>query len=80
MMQSTKLLNLLLLAIVLLLGSCKTDSQPQETKTETDEKLTVTSRLRAEPDRLNPVMSWRGWSIQVFHHDGIGSNVGQVTT
>lgn len=68
MMQSTKLLNLLLLAIVLLLGSCKTDPKSQETKTETDEKLTVTSRLRAEPDRLNPVLSWRGWSIQVFHH------------
>lgn len=40
--------------------------QPEEkAATNNDEPLTVISRLRAEPDRLIPLLTVRGWSLQV---------------
>ncbi len=61
---------LLFLAALFFLTSCKTDKndKSQTPEIKETEKLTVTSRLRAEPDRLNPVLTWRGWSIQVNNH------------
>lgn len=57
---------LALLAIVIFnFSSCKTDPTTPPQKEVTSEPTTVTSRLRAEPDRLNPMLTFRGWSLHV---------------
>lgn len=56
---------LLILVITSLSPGCKTDPKTStETKAE-DEKFTVVSRIRGEPDRLSPILTTRSWSLRV---------------
>ncbi|MEM8908495.1 MAG: ABC transporter substrate-binding protein, partial [Bacteroidota bacterium] len=68
MMKVYELGRLLCLGSLFFLIACNTDPQANSADQQKDEPLIVNSRLRAEPDRLNPVMTWRGWSIQVNNH------------
>ena len=51
----------LFLFSILLFSQCVgEDKKPKD-----DEPLTVTTRIRAEPDRLIPLLTTRGWSLQI---------------
>lgn len=55
----------ILIASFLVFSSCKTD-----TKSDTQEitkASTVTVRLRAEADRLNPLLTYRAWSTHIIN-------------
>ena len=59
---------LLLLLTVYFLGAiaCKTDPKTEsETTVTTSTNTTVTTRLRAEPDNLNIMLTYRGWALHV---------------
>jgi len=49
-----------LIALLLFSQCVGEDKKPKE-----DDPLTVTTRIRAEPDRLIPLLTTRGWSLQV---------------
>ena len=57
----------LLLAILFGFYACKTDPNNGNEKPEITKSSTVTVRLRAEADRLNPLLSWYGWSIHIMN-------------
>ncbi|MEM1322937.1 MAG: ABC transporter substrate-binding protein [Bacteroidota bacterium] len=53
-----------LLVLLFMVSSCSSD-QPE--KTTDDGPLILTTRLRAEPDRLNPLLTVRGWSLHAAY-------------
>ncbi len=60
--------TILLLAVICLgLSACKTDPKVESNSPEITKASTVTVRLRAEADRLNPMLSYRAWSIHIMH-------------
>ena len=59
---------LVFVAIFLGFSACKTDPKPQEDTPEITKSSTVTIRLRAEADRLNPLLTYRGWSIHIMKY------------
>lgn len=57
--------------VCLLFTTCKTDKSDTTAADEisgAQEAFTVTTRIRADPDRLNPLLTWRAWAMQVNHH------------
>lgn len=67
-MKNYKFLSIILFVGILIFGACKTDPKSALSEANSDEKLTITTRLRSEPDHLHPFMTWRGWSIHVNNH------------
>ena len=59
------LLSIPVILFFLFVCSCKTDPKTEAPTIKTETVKTVTTRLRAEPDRLNPLLTYRGWSLQV---------------
>ena len=53
---------LFLLLSLFVLNSCRTDTKPTETQTAI---VTVNTHIRAEPDKLNGILTTRGHSLQV---------------
>ncbi len=51
--------------LILGLQACKTDPQTDTTDTVESKETTVVSRLTSEPDRLNPMLTTRSWSLHV---------------
>ncbi len=62
------LTRLFLFLFFLVLISCKTEPKKVVEEFPLEDKYSVTIRLRAEPDRLNPMLTGRAWSRQVFQH------------
>ncbi|MEL6639246.1 MAG: ABC transporter substrate-binding protein [Bacteroidota bacterium] len=60
---------LLLFLLTFQLQSCRTDSQSSAEEVVAPEgPVTVSARLRGEPDRLSPYFTLRGFSRQVYRH------------
>ncbi len=57
----------LFLTIIVGFSACKTDPKTDNETQEITKASTVTVRLRAEADRLNPLLSYRGWSTHIMN-------------
>ena len=67
-MKKTSLLTILICLFVSSLHfSCKTDRSTDE-NIQSTKPFKVTSRIRADPDRLNPLLTIRSWSLHVNNH------------
>ncbi len=64
-MKRNVLLLLSLLFVVFFISNCKTDPKTDTGATETTKSTTVSMRLRAEPQRLNPMLTTAGWSLEI---------------
>ncbi len=58
---------LVLFTIIFSFSACKTDPKAGTETPEITKASTVTVRLRAEADRLNPLLSYRAWAIHIMN-------------
>ncbi|MEL6867795.1 MAG: ABC transporter substrate-binding protein, partial [Bacteroidota bacterium] len=56
---------LLLLSGLFLISACRTESQEQKETSTNDEPVTISSRIRSNPDKLNPSITFMGPAIQI---------------
>ena len=67
MRHFTKSLYFLLFVLLIGLFACKTEPKADNDAPEITKAPTVTVRLRAEADRLNPLLTYRSWSIHIMN-------------
>jgi len=65
MIQHLRFATLFLIVCTLLLSACRNEPKATEQTTTEVQNNTLSVRLRAEPDRLNPTLTYRQWSLQV---------------